>query len=530
MHHRKTDIAQAFRDNEFAFGYIILKTKQGYMMEMMLRDTYYNGEFHKTRSKDEVISKVCPADINKKLWVANVDYSQIDAVIESAITGFETWRKTRFEERINYLKKYADLAIKNKEKIAMAIALETGKPLWESETEASAIAAKVNVTINDSLKRIEQETIKEVLPHIDGHTIKKPIGPTLVIGPFNFPCHLANGQILSSLLAGNSIIFKPSEKTIYSSQLLIELFHEAGFPKGVVNFINGTVHTTQSLLKHPAVKGIYFTGSLAVGKKILESVGTDITKLVALELGGKNATILHRDTNIEHALAELLRACYLSSGQRCTSTSMIVIHKDIQDEFIDKFKKLTEKIIIDHPTEFKEKPFMGPIIDQAAVDAYHYHCDLGLKNGAELIFENKNLNIDFQGHYVSPTIHYLKEAKKENPFTQNEIFGPNCTFTAYDDIEEAIRIANISDYGLAASIFTQDKEIYKLALRDIDAGIINLNRSTVGASSRLPFGGVKNSGNFHPAAVSMIDHCVSTISSLETVDQTSTVESIIGLK
>jgi succinylglutamic semialdehyde dehydrogenase len=499
-------------------------------MHMTLRGDYFNGEFHTPNKADESIDKSCPGELELKLWNAQIDYQHIDPVIESAINGFDLWRKLELEQRVEYLKKYQDLAIKRKDDIAMAIALETGKPLWESKTEAGAIAAKVAVTISDSLERIKQQTIKDVLPKIDGHVIKKPLGPSLVIGPFNFPCHLANGQILSALTAGNSIIFKPSEKTIYSSQLLIELFHEAGFPKGVINFINGTAHTTQQIIKHPAIKGIYFTGSLGVGKKILESVGTDLTKLVALELGGKNATILHEDTNIDHALPELLRACYLSSGQRCTSTSMILVHQKIQDEFINRFKELTERIILGHPTKYETEPFMGPIIDQMAVDAYNHHCQLGVDNGAEEILGNGPIDIGFNGHYVRPTIHFLKEVKKSNPFTQNEIFGPNCTFASYDSIEDAINYANISDYGLAASVFTQDQGIYKQCIRDIDAGIINLNRSTVGASSRLPFGGVKNSGNYHPAAVSMIDHCVSTISSLETVDQSSTLDSVIGLK
>lgn len=499
-------------------------------MAFNIKGDYFNGEFTLKGSADESISKTCPADLSNNLWEAKVNYSNTEKVVESAVEGFNFWRKLELSERINFLKKYKEIAIKRKDDIALAIALETGKPLWESATEAAAVAGKVDVTIGDSLKRIESQTIENVLPSIDGHIIKKPLGPTLVIGPFNFPCHLANGQILSALLTGNSIIFKPSEKTIYSSQLLIECFHEAGFPKGVINFINGTAKTTQDILKHPNIKGINFTGSLAVGKKILESVGADLTKLVALELGGKNSTILHKDTDIDHALPELLRACFLSSGQRCTSTSMIIVHKAIEDEFINKFKTLTERIIVDHPTEFKTLPFMGPVIDKNSKDLYEKFCKMGNENGAEDIVSLANIDTGFKGHYVNPTIHYLKEAKKDNPFTQEEIFGPNCTFTPYESIEDAINIANINDYGLAASIFTQDKGIYKECIRDIDAGIINLNRSTVGASSRLPFGGVKNSGNHHPAAVSMVDHTVSTVASLETLDNSSKIDDVKGLR
>lgn len=498
-------------------------------MKYQLLGDYFDGVFHQPENKDEEILKNCPADTNTTLWQSFVDYKHIEPVIESATQGFHHWRKTPVSKRIELIETFGKIATQKKEEIATAIALDTGKPLWESMTEASAIEAKVKVTIGESLKRVSQQTIESVLPSIDGHTLFKPIGPSLVIGPFNFPCHLANGQILSALITGNSIIFKPSEKTIHSSQKLIECFHEAGFPKGVVNFINGTIHTTQSILKHPAIKGIFFTGSLAVGKKILESVGTDLTKVVALELGGKNTTIIHQDAQIEHAVTEVIRACFLSSGQRCTSTSIIAVHESLEKKFIEEFSKVTKRIIVDHPTDFKMLPFMGPLIDEMALSKYNAQIQMGVENGARFIVGPKEISNGYIGHYASATIQYLETMEKSNPFTQEEIFGPNVCITPYSDIERAIEIANFNDYGLASAIFTQDSDIYQQALMEIDAGIINLNRSTVGASSRLPFGGVKNSGNHHPAAVAMVDHTVVTVSSLETKDSSSKVSDIKGL-
>lgn len=507
-------------------------------MMTILRGDYFQGNFtapngltaKMINASDENITKFCPGDLSHQLWSAQINYTTINSVINSAVHGFAKWRRIKLEDRMTCLRSFQKIVERRVDEIAMAIALETGKPLWESKTEASAIGAKVSVTLADSLARVKQQTINNVLPQIDGHVIFKPLGPTLVIGPYNFPCHLANGQILSALITGNSIIFKPSEKTIYSSQLLIECFHEAGFPAGVINFINGTAKTTQEILRAKEIKAIFFTGSYNVGIKILETVGTDITKLVALELGGKNTTIIHSDADINHALPELLRACFLSTGQRCTSTSVVAIHKSIEQEFITKFKETAQRIIIDHPTKYKSAPFMGPLIDQLAVDKYNTSLDLGEKNGAEIILENKILSLDYNGHYLSPSIHYLQKPDKNNPFTQEEIFGPNCTFIPYETIEEAISIANISDYGLAAAVFTQDTNIYQECLLEIDAGILNLNRSTVGASSRLPFGGVKNSGNHHPAAVSMIDHTVSAIASLETLDNSSHIDEVTGLR
>lgn len=506
-------------------------------MNTVLRGDYFNGQFTHSNGisdlskADETINKKSPADLGQHLWDAPVFYNHINQVIESSMKGFEVWRKLTFDERVSYLKKYQEIVRRRKDEIAMALCLEVGKPLWEAKTEAAALDSKVSVTITDSLERIKQETINNVMPKIDGHVVYKPLGPCFVIGPFNFPCHLANGQILSALLAGNSVIFKPSEKTIYSAQLMIECFHEAGFPVGVINFINGTGKTASEISKDSRIKGIFFTGSRGVGLKILDNTYRDLNKLVALELGGKNSTILHHDTNISHALPELIRACYLTTGQRCTSTSMILVHKKIEQEFIGKFKDVTGRIIVGHPTQTNPEPFMGPLIDESAEKMYFDFCQNGILEGAEEILAPQKLNIGFNGHYVSPSIHYVAHPKLDGKFIQDEIFGPNCFFIPYENIEDAIQIANSTSYGLAASVFTKNQDIYKLCLRDIDSGLINLNRSTVGATARLPFGGVKNSGNHRPAAVSMIDHCAHAIASLETLDDSSSsLADVIGLR
>lgn len=506
-------------------------------MLMTLKGDYFSGRFSHPDGLDnlkgaqESILKKCPAELTLKLWEAGVFYDHVDAVIDSAQKGFESWRKISFEDRIVFLKRYQEIVRAKKEEIAVALAIEVGKPLWEARTEAAALDSKVTVTITDSLERIKKSTIKDVMPKIDGHIVYKPLGPCFVIGPFNFPCHLANGQILSALLAGNSIIFKPSEKTIYSAQLMMECFHQAGFPEGVINFINGTGHTASKITADKRIRGIFFTGSRGVGLRILENTYKDLNKLVALELGGKNSSIIHHDTNMSHALPELLRACFLTSGQRCTSTSMILVHRKIEQEFIAKFKAVTERIRVGHPTKGQPDPFMGSLIDEQAEKLYFEFCNFGKQEGAEEIIPAVKLDVGFEGHYVSPSIHYAKKPNLKGKFIQEEIFGPNCFFVPYDDIEEAIHIANCTEYGLAASVFTRDQDIYNKCLRDIDSGLLNLNRSTVGATARLPFGGVKNSGNHHPAAVSMIDHCVSTVASLETLDDDSSkMTDVVGLK
>jgi succinylglutamic semialdehyde dehydrogenase len=504
-------------------------------MKFNIKGNFYNNAFHLPATTgpnavENIITRYCPADTSLKLWETPIDYRDVDKVIDSANLGFKTWRKLSQEERNNFLRKYQAEVTKRKDDIALAISYEMGKPLWEAKTEAASVITKVTVTIEDSLPRIKNQAIENILPKTTGHIFYKPIGPSLIIGPFNFPCHLANGQILSALVSGNSIIFKPSEKTCYSAQILLECFQAAEFPEGVVNLIQGDGEVARRLLKEKSIKGVFFTGSKEVGKKILDITHHDLSKLVSLELGGKNTSILHEDANLDHALPELLKACFLTAGQRCTSTSIVAISRKIHEQFISKFHDLSKKIVIDHPVEFAREPFMGPLVDQSAVDAYLLFMGMAKREGIEEIMRGKQIEKAKKGHYVSPSIHLAEKWNNDSLFLQSEIFGPNVTFIPYDTIEEAIQIANSTEYGLASAIFTKNKDIYQLCLEDIDAGLVNFNRSTVGASAKLPFGGVKNSGNYHPAALTTIDACVYQLSSLEVLDdEAENLNQIVGL-
>lgn len=498
-------------------------------MKYKLQGDYFNGQFcSDSEHADEKIEKFNPANLDEKLWVSFIKFDYIDKVLESAQNGFKKWKLTTFNERINYLKKYQENLLLVQEELAEAIALETGKPLWEAKGEVKSVISKVDVTITDSLKRIQNQIFPQIMEKTEGEVFFKPIGPCLIIGPFNFPCHLAGGQILSALLAGNSIVFKPSEKTIYSAEILIRCLHQAGFPSGVVNFISGASETASRLVKSKLIKGVFFTGSKEVGQKILHSTYQDLSKLVALELGGKNTSIVHQDANLSFVLPELLQACYLTTGQRCTSTALVAVHRSHLDKFVAQFHELAKKIIIDHPIVHEKTPFMGPLIDDHAQNNFLLFVGMGKREGAEEIMRGKSISKKHRGYYVSPSIHLMEKANSKSVFLNSEIFGPDCTIIPYDTIDEAIAIANMTEYGLASSIFTSDKKIQEHCLTHIEAGVININRSTVGASSRLPFGGIKSSGNYRPAAVSMIDACVYPVASLSKQLEENT-SPIIGL-
>jgi len=487
------------------------------MYKFKLEGNYYNGKFNKYDKSSHYsvcnIVKSAPYDENLKLWSLDIFHDNLDQIIESSVSGFNYWKKISIEDRINYLKKYQKILTDRKEDIATTISFETGKPYWEALTEASALIAKVDTTINDSLPRIKNQTIENIAENTTGYITHFPIGPSLIIGPFNFPCHLANTQILASLITGNSIIFKPSEKTSLSGQLLIECFHKAEFPKGVINLIQGTGKTVKELLKYKEIKGVFFTGSKEVGLQILDSTYRDLSKQVSLELGGKNSSIIDETVNIDDILDELKTACFLTAGQRCTSTAFLFVHKSKCDEIIEKFHKTAKNITIGSPFD-EGKPFMGPLIDKKSMDNYLLFMGMAKRENIEEVMRGKALQKETQGNFVTPSIHFAKTYNDKSHFLSNEIFGPNCTIIPYDNIEEAVSMVNKSEYGLASSIFTTNELRFKYALENIETGLVNWNRSTCGASAKLPFGGIKNSGNYHPAAVSTIDYTMYAKSSL----------------
>ena len=328
------------------------------------------------------------------------------------------------------------------------------------------------------LPKVQFTTGLSAPPSLSGLLISPATSPT---GKYSVPCLLAIALSLSH-----------QKKPPTLPSFLIDCFSQAQFPKGVINLIQGGKNTVNRLIKEKPIKGIFFTGSKDVGKSILKYTYDDLSKLVALELGGKNTTIVHSDAHIDFALSELLKSCFLTSGQRCTSTSIIAIHHSLAEKFIDSFHQLTKKIIIDHPIDFEQEPFMGPLIDEKSLENYLAFMGMARREDAQEIMRGKVIEKKHPGYYVTPSIHYMKAANLKSHFIKSEIFGPNTTFISYNDIEEAIAIANAPDYGLAASVFTANDSLFSQCASQLSSGLVNHNRSTVlGPAPNFPLAALK---------------------------------------
>lgn len=497
-----------------------------------LKGNYARGQFMPSTKEHRglIVKKLNPSNTDELLWILEEQQDQIHAILESLLHGQELWKRSSLELRKQCLIQYGKALQQREEEIALTIAMETGKPLWEAKTEAAALKQKVDITLPEAELKLTQQRLEQLMPASNGYLTPKPIGPILVIGPFNFPCHLANGQIVSALLAGNSILFKPSEKTCYSAQLMVECLHEAGFPPGVINLYQGGGEGTQMLLQSKIIKGIFFTGSLAVGQRIAQQVATQFDKLLALEMGGKNTTIIHADAPWEHSLAETLQSCFLTSGQRCTSTSIVALHESIYDKWLQAFLELTNRITIGHATLSPQETFMGPLIDERSEMLYAQFQAQAIKDGARLTKPAVKLELPTPGHYWSPSV-YEFDGPQTAGIIQQEIFAPQVTIVPYKHLEQAIKLANCTEFGLSAAVFSQDREVQQHCLQEIEVGIFNINRSTVGASGKLPFGGFKLSGNYRPAGSAMINACFQSTASIDTMQWSEQpLTTIKGLK
>lgn len=494
--------------------------------EFPYKGDYIGSEFIQSANEDESWEILSPSDFSDVVFKPKSFYSHVDRAVEAAQRAYKTWSHLSLSERTEYMNKLKAVFVKRSEEMAVLISRETGKPLWEGRTEASALAAKIDVTINHSLELIKEKRIPNALPGVDGVVRFKPRGVFATLGPFNFPAHLPNGHIIPALISGNTVIYKPSEKTPAVGQLYAEMIHEAGFPTGVFNMVQGTVATGKKLTTHESIDGVLFTGSYEVGLKIKQDTIQHFRKILALEMGGKNATIVWKDANLKKALYESLVGSFLSSGQRCSCTSRILLHKDIYEEFVERFYQNAKKIKIGH---WKEDVFMGPLISTDSVEKYIRFQEIAKREGGESLMRGKVLDLPFKGNYVTPSINLISQFDPKSVYQKTEIFGPNVSIYKVEDFDEALEINNSTGFGLVMALFSRDQKLYEQSLIDAKVGLVNWNRTTNGASSKLPFGGMGKSGNDRPSGDFAIQYCTVPVASLEDRTEEVPAQSMTGL-
>ncbi|MFC0398882.1 succinylglutamate-semialdehyde dehydrogenase [Paraburkholderia rhizosphaerae] len=446
---------------------------------------------------------------NALVWEGNsASADDVERAVKSARRAFAHWSATPFETRCAIARRFAALLTECKEALAAAIGRETGKPLWEARTEVASMAAKVDI----SIQAYHERTGEKRTAIADGTAVlrHRPHGVVAVFGPYNFPGHLPNGHIVPALIAGNAVVFKPSELAPAVARATVEIWHEAGLPAGVLNLVQGEKDTGVALANHRQIDGLFFTGSSDTGTLLHKQFGGRPEIVLALEMGGNNPLVVAEVADLDAAVHHTIQSAFLSAGQRCTCARRILVPDNAFGErFIERFVDVTSRIAIG-TYDADPQPYMGAVITARAasrlVRAQTHLVDAGARVLLKMAQRDPELG------FASPAILDVTGLRH---LPDEEHFGPLAQIIRYDTFDDAIERANDTAYGLCAGLLADDETQWTHFQRAIRAGIVNWNRPTNGASSAAPFGGTGRSGNNRPSAYYAADYCSYPMASVE---------------
>ncbi|MCF2947618.1 succinylglutamate-semialdehyde dehydrogenase [Paraglaciecola aquimarina] len=465
------------------------------------------GDWH--TGDGHAIQSIDPAK-NQVIWQANsASAQQVDLAIKAARNAFLDWSNLSFETRLSFVKKFGDLLSSNKQELAFTIAQETGKPLWETATEVAAMIGKIG--LSEKAYHERTGTVENPMPVGQAFIRHKPHGVVAIFGPYNFPGHLPNGHIVPALLAGNTIVFKPSDLTPLVAEKVIQLWQEAGLPAGVLNMIQGEVETGKALAAHSGLDGLFFTGSSRTGKLLHEQFAGHPGKILALEMGGNNPLIVKDAKDTKAVIHDIIQSAFVTSGQRCTCARRLFIQQGQEgDELLKQLIEATAKIKVGK-YDADEQPFMGAMISQHAATLMTQAQAQLINLGAKPLLTLEHL--DTESGFVSPGIIDVTPILANLP--DEEHFGPLLKVVRYTDFDSAIDEANNTSFGLSAGLLCDNQEDYQHFYQRIRAGIVNWNRPITGASGAAPFGGIGDSGNHRASAYYAADYCAYPVASVE---------------
>jgi aldehyde dehydrogenase (NAD+) len=452
---------------------------------------YINGKWVDSKS-GETFQSINPANKEEVIGIVSKSGREdIDQAVKAAQEAYDGWRLFPSPRRGEILFRAAEILLRNKESLGKLETEEMGKILPEGLGDVQE-AIDMGYYMAGEGRRLSGETVPSELPNKDMKSIRVPVGVFGLITPWNFPIAIPGWKVFPALICGNTVVFKPSSDTAVCAAKFVEALAEAGLPKGVLNLVHGPGgEVGEYLVSHPGVDAISFTGSFDTGKR-LEAICGAIHRMIVTEMGGKNAIIVMDDANLDLAIEGAIWGGFGTTGQRCTAASRIVVHNKVYQKFVEKFKKVTSRLKVGDGLQ--RETDVGPVINESQFNKILKYIEIGKKEGAKLILGGKACQKGncSKGYFIEPTI--FIEVTPEMRIAQEEIFGPVVSVIRAEDLKDAIQIVNQSPYGLSSAIYTQDVNSTAIAERDLDAGIVYINASTIGAEIQLPFGGIKHSG------------------------------------
>lgn len=448
--------------------------------------------------------------------------AQVQAAADHARAAFPDWADRPRQDRIDAVKRYQAVLKARAPQMAEAISRETGKALWETTTELAAMAGKVDISIRAYDERTGERTAETGFGHA---TLRhRPHGVAAVLGPFNFPGHLPNGHIVPALLAGDTVVFKPSEETPLIGQLMAEAFAEADLPDGVVNVVQGGRETGAALLD-AGIDALMFTGSGAAGAHFRRKFADDPHVILALELGGNNPLVVWDAADAAAVAGIVVQSAFVTTGQRCSCARRLIVPEGPQgDAIVEAVNAMVERLIF-APWNATPEPYAGPLISVKAAEAALKALQDRIDMGARVIRASGPVG-NLPGAFVAPAI--IDVTGVDVP--DEEMFAPFLSVTRVASFEAAIEAANATRYGLSAGLVSDDPAHWDRFIRRIRAGVVNFNRPTTGAAGDMPFGGLGASGNHRPSAYYAADYCAYPVASFEAGSVRNIESEIKGLR
>lgn len=454
---------------------------------------------------EKILVSYAPAT-GEEVWRG--ECGDVAAAVSRSRRAWPGWAAQPNSHRIEVARRFANEVRTDAEKIANLIAIEAGKPLWEAKTEVAAVIAKIDISVQAYAERTGKKKLDSALQGTAA-VRHKPHGVMAVLGPYNFPAHLPNGHMVPAIIAGNTVIFKPSEKTPAVGMALIECWNRCGVPENVVQIIIGGPDEGKELVAHPGVDGVLFTGSAQAGIAINRKLAANPGKIVALEMGGNNPIVVIDTPLVKDAAATIIQSAFTSAGQRCTAARRLVVKDSMYDALMGELLPMAKKLIVGDPLA-DPQPFMGPVIDNGTADGLNESFLALLTAGGKALMHMRRT--DPEKPFLTPGIIDTTDIEDRPDI---ELFGPLLQVIRVDDLDAGISEANNTRFGLSASLIGGSPEDYGRFWANVRAGIINWNRPTNGASSAAPFGGIGLSGNHRPAAYYAADYCAYPVASTE---------------
>ena len=433
---------------------------------------------------------------------------ETERACRAARAAFPGWSATPLTQRIAIATRFAELLKEHGEALAQTISQEVGKPLWEARTEVTSMANKVAISVQAQAARSGIVSSKIA----DGEAVlrHRAHGVFGVFGPYNFPGHLPNGHIVPALIAGNTLVFKPSEYAPQTAIMTVQLWQQAGLPNGVLNLINGGRDTGAALSRNPILDGVLFTGSYQVGAILHRQFAGQPGKMLALEMGGNNALVVWHVTNLDAAVHHAIFSAFVSAGQRCTCARRLIVEDSARgNAFIERLVEVAARITVGMP-DATPAPFMGPVVSAAIADKLlAAQDDLIARGGTALLTMRR------QAHGTGLLSAGIIDVSGVAGIPDEEFFGPLLQIIRVADFDAAIAAANATEFGLAAGLLSDDAALWTRFLNQSRAGVVNWNRPTTGAASSAPFGGIGKSGNHRASAYYAADYCAYPVASIE---------------